>query len=327
MAKEEFRMLSKEEEGQLSLDEIKMYYADLREFLRLSNYKDYNEIQMQFREIANKYLWRIILRRIRNYDLVVDAYENIPQSPVIYAFHHAGIVDAENVVEALPEHAMLLAGDDLDKISRFLLNLIGTVFVTRLNKKSREESKIELMKALSKGKSVIVFPEAMWNMSPNKIHLPLTWGILDMARKVGAPVIPVAQEYFYDEKILDGKERIESIHIRFGSPVYISAEDNLNVKLEEFDEKFSTVRWSIWEEKGIFKRKDLSPLLYKNFVACKINSFPQVDLEHEYQCVYNGTSEFYKFHHLNIVPCDENGQMLPTKHVKHFEKIVNHSYK
>jgi 1-acyl-sn-glycerol-3-phosphate acyltransferase len=317
-----FKILTKEEEEKLDLKSLKEYYLNLKEYLKNSNYNDYNSFQMKFREFANKNLWRKLFKIIRNYDLVVDGYENIPSSPVIYAFHHAGIVDAENVVESLPEHAMLLAGDDLDKISRFLLNLNGTIFVSRLDKKSRSDSKIELMKSLSKGKSIIVFPEAMWNMSPNKIHLPITWGILDMAKKMNVPIVPVAQEYFYNEEILDGKERIVKVHVRYGKPVFVNVNDNIFDKLNEFDENFSTVRWSIWEENGIFKRKDLNPLLYKNYVDCKINSFSQVDLNHEYKCVYNGEDEFYKFNNLNIASCDSYGNLLPTEHVQQLNKVI-----
>jgi 1-acyl-sn-glycerol-3-phosphate acyltransferase len=322
MDNREFKILTKDEEEELDSRSLKEYYLNLKEHLKNSNYNDYNSFQMKFREFANKNLWKKLFKIIRKYDLVVDGYENIPSSPVIYAFHHAGIVDAENVVEALPEHAMLLAGDDLDKISRFLLNLNGTVFVSRLDKKSRSDSKIELMKSLSKGKSIILFPEAMWNMSPNKIHLPITWGILDMAKKIGVPIVPVAQEYFYNEDILDGKERIEKVHIRFGKSVCVDVNDNIFDKLNEFDENFSTVRWSIWEENGIFKRRELNPMLYKNFVDCKINSFSQVDLEHEYKCVYNGEDEFYKFNHLNIASCDDYGNLLPTEHVQQLNKII-----
>lgn len=319
---EKFTILSSEQEKKLSLEELKEYYSELKRYLKEQEYSNYSQRQIKIRELANKLLFKKIFKIIRNYDLKIDGYENIPNTPVIYAFHHAGIVDAENVVESLPEHAMLLAGgDDLDKLSHFLLDLNGTVFVNRADKEDRKKSKIELMKALSKGKSVIVFPEAMWNMSPNKIHLPLTWGVLDMAKKIGVPVVPVAQEYEYDNSILDGKERIKTVHIRYGNPIYLDASDKLEEKILEFEENFASVRWGIWEEKGIFKRSNINEKEYKNFIECKINSFPTVDLEYEYKCVYGGQDEFYKYNFLNIVDCDENGKLLETEEIRKIKKL------
>lgn len=317
-------ILSSDLEKKLSYVQLEEYCIKLKAYLKESPYDSYSDFQIKIREVLNRLIFKRLLKIIRKYDLIVDGYESIPSSPVIYAFHHAGIVDAENVVECSPEHVMLLAGgDDLDDISRFLLDLNGTIFVDRSNKIDRNHSKIELMKSLSKGKSILVFPEATWNMSPNKLHLPLTWGILDIAKKMSVPVVPVAQEYIYDESKLDGVERIKKVHIRYGTPIYVGLDDDLSEKLEELSEKFSSVRWSIWEENGIYKRNEISPMLYKNFIACKINSFPSLDLEYEYGCIFSGKDEFYEFNNLNIVDCDEDGTLLQTKHVRRLNEITN----
>lgn len=62
----------------------------------------------------------------------------------------------------------------------------GIIYVERNSDLSRFESKIKLMHLLAHGKSVVVFPEGTYNCSPNKLHLPLHSGVIDMALKMGS---------------------------------------------------------------------------------------------------------------------------------------------
>lgn len=138
------------------------------------------------REHLNKKIYRKILKQMRTYDLVVDGMENVPETPVIYAVHHGGIVDIPNIIEAIPDYAVLLAGkDNIDFASKCLLFLVGTVFVNRKDKADRRKAKQKLIRILRKGRSIIIFPEGTWNLSPGKLHLPLTWGVLILQEKQG----------------------------------------------------------------------------------------------------------------------------------------------
>ena len=262
------------------------------------------------REFLNKKIYRKILKQMRTYDLMIDGSENVPQGPVIYAVHHGGIVDVPNIVEAIPNFAVLLAGkDNIDFTSKCLLFLIGTVFVNRKDKADRSIAKQKLIQILQKDKSIIVFPEGTWNLSPNKIHLPLTWGCIEIARKVGVPIVPVAQEYFYNESVLDGKECIQKVHVRFGKPVKISGDESINEQLKRLEEAFATVRWSIWEEQKLTKRCELPNMLYQNFLQSKINSFPG-DKDGEEQYIYGASDEFYQYFWLNMAECDTQGRII-----------------
>lgn len=261
------------------------------------------------RERLSKKIYHKILKQMRTYDLVVDGTENIPESPIIYAVHHGGIADVPNMVEAIPDCATLLAGkDNIDFASRCLLFLVGTVFVNRKDKTDRKKAKQRLIQVLDRGKSIIVFPEGTWNLSPSKVHLPLTWGCIDIAKKVGVTIVPVAQEYFYEESVLDGKERIQKVHIRFGTPVRISDADSAEEQLAQLEEAFATVRWSIWEEQTLTRRAELPDAFYQNFIQSKVNSFPG-DIEAKEQCIYGASNEFYQYFWLNIAECDAQGRI------------------
>lgn len=319
--KSEFEILSYAQEKQFSNQEKKAYFLKLHELLKYSSYAGWNSIQVKFYELLNRYFWKKVLRIIRKYELYVDGLENIPKSPVIYAFHHAGVLDSESAIEALPEHAVLLAGDDVDKMTKFLLSLNMTVFVNRQDKQSRFDSKIELIKALAKGKSVMLFPEATWNLSPNKIHLPITWGIIDIAKKMDVPIVPAVIEYDYDNRVKGGKGRINHIHVRYGKPVFVDALDDMEEKYAELEEKFSTVRFSVWEQKGIHRRSDIDMWEYQNFITQKLNSFPMLDMNQENNCIFGSSDEFYQYFYIKEVPCDAWGNLLQTQKVRQMNDV------
>lgn len=265
------------------------------------------------REHLNKKIYRKILKRMRTYDLVVDGTENIPESPVIYAVHHGGIADIPNIIEAITDYAVLLAGkDNIDFASKCLLFLAGTVFVNRKDKADRRKAKQKLIRILRKGRSIIIFPEGTWNLSPSKLHLPLTWGGIDIARKAGVAIVPVAQEYFYEESVLDGKEHIQKVHIRFGTPVQPSVAGSIEEQLAQLEGAFATVRWSILEEQTLTGRAEIPDMYYQNYIQSKINSFPG-DIEAEEQYIYGASDEFYQYFWLNIAQWDVQGRIVRKK--------------
>lgn len=73
----------------------------------------------------------------------------------------------------------------------------GLILVTKKkeNASHRIGAKLDVISALLKGESVIIFPETAWNLSPNKLHLPMNYGFLDMAQKAKADIMPMVMEY------------------------------------------------------------------------------------------------------------------------------------
>lgn len=88
-----------------------------------------------------------------------------------------------------------------------------------------------MMDVLQHGKDLVVFPEGTWNLSPNALHLPLYWGIIDIAKQMGKPIIPLCIEYT-DEEILT----------KFGSLITVSGNDGKQEKAEELSAAFSTLK-------------------------------------------------------------------------------------
>ncbi len=70
----------------------------------------------------------------------------------------------------------------------------------------------------------------------------MNYGFLDIARKTQTAAIPVVIEYSYNNT--NSKEKINKIHIRYGTALYVKIEDDLEQKLAEYEEAISTMRWT-----------------------------------------------------------------------------------
>ena len=176
-----------------------------------------------------------------------------------------------------------------------------------------ERVKLELTRLLYQDKSITMFPESAWNPSPNKLHLPLYIGMVDIARKTGLPIIPAVQEYEYKNKN-DGVEHIDYVNVKYGNPIYVKITDDLEDKLEETSTAFSTLRWNLIERKGIYRRENITEEEYINFVKASIHNLEKagIDMSVEQQYIFGANNPFYQEHFLNAVDWDENGTLLDS---------------
>lgn len=259
---------------------------------------------------------------------VTDGVENIPQESVIFASSHQGVLDGFVWITDCPKHALIVHGAETRKALLLAQLNTGLILVTKKkeNRRSRINSKLDMMTVLLKGYSIIIFPETTWNLSPNLLHLPFNYGFLDVAQKTGKPVVPMVIEYTYNTS--KPIERITNVHIRYGKPIVVGENDNILDKLEEYKERISTMRWNLIEEKGIFKRDSISNVDYINYVKGNIKNLKmgKIDINTERTGIQGQEQEFYEFQHINDVPWDEWGELRQTDEVERLKQI-NRKYK
>ena len=166
---------------------------------------------------------------------------------------------------------------------------------------------------MDNNKSITIFPESAWNLSPNKLHLPMYIGMVDIAKKTGLPIIPAVQEYEYINKN-DGKEHIDYVCVHFSNPIYVKPTDNLFEKLEEVSTAFATLRWEEIEKKGIYPRKSITNAEYINFIRASMRNLTNagIDMGIEQQYIYGANDPFYKDYFLNAVSFTEDGELLSS---------------
>lgn len=142
----------------------------------------------------------------------------LPKEPVIWAANHCFKDDTLATVLAAQRHGYILFGslpqfyNTMDGLTAWLN---GVVMVNRKVSASRKSSITKAVRAMEMGADLIVFPEGVWNKSPNELILNLWPGIYHIACETGAKVVPVVH-YVRDPA---GLERNDPIHTVLDNPI------------------------------------------------------------------------------------------------------------
>lgn len=119
---------------------------------------------------------------------------NLSSDPVIYCCNHAFRDDILASVLAGERHAYLLFAslpqfmNTFDGITAWLN---GVVLMNRKVKSSKEQSFKKSIDLVNKGKDIIIFPEGVWNKSPNLLMLELWKGAIEISKATGAKIVPM----------------------------------------------------------------------------------------------------------------------------------------
>lgn len=312
-----FQILTLREEANLNPVVLQQYYTDLRSYAlnrKLTNTTPGAlTVAPKLKSITNKIadkLTRVLCRS--KVEILSDGQENVPRGAVIFAFTHQGLLDNFAWIPVTPKHCIILHSATVKRFLKLIQLNTGLVFVSKKDgdKENRQNAKLDMIKILLLGHSIAYFPEGAWNLSPNKLHLPMNHGFLDIARKSEAPVVPVTMEYSYD--CTSDKECITKIHIRFGRAIHVQPSDDLEKKLREYEEEISTMRWELIEEKGLFHRDTISNMEYINYLKANMRNLQMggISLDFERSHIWGAGDDFYVFHHINDIPFNERGEFL-----------------
>lgn len=323
-----FELLSRHQEEKMSEEEKQIYYNALQEYCRKRRLTNTTPgaitIGPMLKKTTEK-ISRMLCKMLcgNSVKLVTDGLENIPEGPVIFASTHQGMLDNFAWLPDCPKHSLIFHSAETNKALLLAQLNTGLILVTKNkeNMRHRTNAKLDMLAVLLRGHSVWICPETAWNLSPNRLHLPLNYGFIDSAKKANVPIIPMVIEYSYDTSC--DKEKITYIHIRYGAPIVVALNDVLVDKLEEYQEKISTIRWELIEEKGLFARKEVSNFDYINFVKGNLRNLElgKINIEVERAGIQGANQEFYKFHHINDVPWDAWGELCGTVEAERLKQI------
>lgn len=324
--KEEFKILSLHQEKQLSDRELEKYFESLRR--NLENRKLTNTtpgarfLGPRLKKVTNK-IADALTRMLGDKDVVItsEGQCNIPDGAVLFAHTHQGLLDNFAWIPTCPRHSMIFHSAKVKTYLKLGQMNTGLVLVDKDDKTSRINAKLDTIQLLLEGYSVSIWPESTWLLSPNKLHLPMNYGFLDIAKKTGVPIVPVVSRYFFDTS--NEKGRIPKIHISYGAPICVGTKDSLEEKLEQYTEQVSTMRWNIIENEGTHRRADVSNTDYINYLKANLNAIKMggADINVEHRNLWGYSNDFYRFFHINEIPFDENGNLLETEEVRRLKAI------
>jgi len=226
------------------------------------------------RRLMHPFLLKIVVKRR---DLPLKILNSMPDvdGNKLFSINHSCVLDGPVSCEVINEHFYLLVGkQSLEIIDRLFFFLNGVIYVDRKERKNKKKSMKKMLKVLQEGKSLLICPEGTWNLTPSKPLLPLNWGIIDLAKQTGVPIIPLILEY-----------RSDYYYAKYGKPLYITQTMDKKEGITQLEEAMATLKWDIWEMFPVQKRSDDMKAEFETMIQKRIAAYSKFNYEYEMSCV------------------------------------------
>ena len=345
---ERFEVLSAKEEKTLTQTQLKEYYRRYREYVlrrkRTNTSPGIDTIAPKLINPTVKIAEKVIpLFASKDVIHEWEGTENIPEGPVIFADTHQGLLDNFIAIPETLRHAPILHGKEVNPLLLGCQLNTGWIGVVKGDKINNNNAKLDMVNLLLNGISVRYFPEGTWNLSPNKLHLPMSWGIIDTAKKAGVPIVPVAHEFVYEE--INGKLIVTKIYSKYGTPIYVPIEANLSEKLEELSTQFATMKFdlmykatlnsndsikeTIMDETEVekvdtyFSRSKISNAEYIKWLEKQYKDLKlgKLNWPKEQEYIFSAKDESNAFTYANEPDFNRNGDFLPHPEIRRLDEI------
>ena len=228
----------------------------------------------------------------------------LPGKPVIFAVNHTNSFDAPIASKAISicyhRHCYILVGKQPLYLSdRFFFFLNGVFWVDRKNKQEMAEAKNKLINYLKGNQAIMWYPEGTWNLTDNLLMLPMKWGIINVAAKAGAQIVPV---------VLDYDRQTMICHVSFGVPMAPDENTDKAEAIRDLRDTMATLRWIQWERREPLRRDEIDPEALRKEMFIALEEYPPIDWENEQTIIFNPyvTSKDAFSHLEHLIPCREN---------------------
>lgn len=176
---------------------------------------------------------------------------------VVYAITHIGKFDYEMLVEACDIFAYPFAGDwelMYATVDDYFLRANGVLWVDTSDKEDRQNSFKFMIKALKQGIPMLIYPEAIWNLTENLPMMKIFPGAVQAAKECNVSIVPIAIE-----------QRGKHFLINVGDEMdFADTEEGLAVQM--LRDTLATLKWEIWEYLPKEKRSDIPIDYHEKFV-------------------------------------------------------------
>lgn len=164
----------------------------MRPLLSCDPDKMISKSSIRVRKILHPILLKL-LPAFLEYKQVIERKIDIPQEPVIWCPTHCFKDDVAASI-GTARHAYILFGsfpmffNTLDGVGAYIN---GVAMCNRKVKASKLASMEAAKRLLNMGMDMLVFPEGVWNKTPDKLILPLWPGAYRLAKETGCKIVPV----------------------------------------------------------------------------------------------------------------------------------------
>lgn len=129
--------------------------------------------------------------------------------------------------------------------------------------------------------------------------LPMKYGIIDVASKAGAQIVPL---------ILDYDRETMNCCVNFGVPVAPDETTDRAAAIRELRDTMSTLRWELWEKQIPLKDIGIDRAALKEEILFALKEYPLLDWDYEKSIIFQPyISPQEVFAHLdNLITSREN---------------------
>lgn len=192
------------------------------------------------------------------YEFINDARVNVAEDKtVIYAITHIGKFDYEMLVEACDIFAYLFAGDwelMYATIDDYFLRTNGVLWVDTSDKEDRQNSFKYMIKALKQGIPMLIYPEAIWNLTESLPMMKLFPGAVQAAKECNVSIVPIGIE-----------QRGKHFLLNVGKELDFSEVEE-SIAVQTLRDTLATLKWEIWESMPREKRTEIPVGYHERFV-------------------------------------------------------------
>lgn len=210
--------------------------------------------------------------------IIENKYIPAADKPIIFACNHSAFPDIPIALRAVKRHCYTLIGkQNLAFVDKIFFFLTGAVWVDRKSKESSALAKESVVAYLKKGKPILWFPEATWNLADNLLMLPMRWGIIEVAQRANAQIIPMVLDYDRAQKIC---------RVRFGEALNAEAFTSKQQGIITLRDAMATLRWD-FISRNQANRANLDLEKERNAVLQVVRDYPPLDWSYEESCIYH----------------------------------------
>lgn len=230
--------------------------------------------------------------------------------PIIFANTHKFKPDLEKTTISINKPSALIASDFINSyknINGWYFGTRPTVFVDPYDKEDKNYSYKMMVRFLKEGYNFMIYPEAVWNLSENKIILGTFLGTVKAALETNAVIVCTAIERYGKKYIINRKGYFDPVLIMkqytdktFEELSSCSEHTALlkNILIEcnnELRDTMATLTFEIWEDHannfGIESRKDLPKDYWESFVSSLTAEWPGYKMSDNVEQRYHSKAE------------------------------------
>ena len=213
--------------------------------------------------------------------------------PIIYANTHKFKPDIEKITQSLNKPSVMVASDfktSYKTINGWYFNTRPTIFVDPYSKEDKKYTYEMIVRYLKEGNNCMIFPEAVWNLSQNKIVLDIFSGTVRAALESNAVIICTAIERYGKNYVINRNDYFDPNEVlrKYTDKTFLEINSDpsqadlrkkiLNECNSILRDKMSTLTFEIWEaysqKYGSYPREKISKDYWENFIKLLTSEWP-----------------------------------------------------